>query len=104
MKKTILSAITVLVFICTAQAHARSGNNSYGNNSLSGRSYHHTTPSYAQPGYNSFSPAPQRHYNNGGQIYMQDGYPRNNGTYVMPHLKTKPDNYQWNNLGNRKGW
>ena len=40
----------------------------------------------------------ERHYNNGGQIYLQKGYVKKDGTYVEPHFKTKPDTYKWNNL------
>ncbi len=38
-----------------------------------------------------------RNYKNGGQLRMQRGYLRKNGTYVQPHLKTKPDNTTYNN-------
>ncbi len=39
-----------------------------------------------------------RNYNNGGQIRLQQGYPKKTGTYVSPHLKTRPDNKKWNNI------
>ncbi|MCL4418723.1 hypothetical protein M1146_01320 [Patescibacteria group bacterium] len=38
-----------------------------------------------------------RNYKNGGQLRMQRGYLKRNGTYVQPHLKTKPDNTIYNN-------
>lgn len=55
-----------------------------------------TTPTYTPPANNSND----RNYNNGGQLYMQSGYIKKDGTYVAPHLKTKPDNKQWNNYNN----
>lgn len=62
---------------------------------------------YAYPSYNSPTyslPAPsqprqERNYENGGQIRIQDGYMKSNGTYVDPHIKTTPDNNTWNNKG-----
>jgi len=103
MRKIIVSAITIFVFIFTAQAQAKGLGGFCGKTGMSGRGYHRTYPSYVQPRFKSLSPAPQRNYKNGGQIYMQAGYSRNNGTYVMPHFKTKPGNFRWNNLG-RKRW
>jgi len=32
------------------------------------------------------------------RYYINHGYSRSNGTYVMPHLKTTPDEYRWNNV------
>jgi len=55
------------------------------------------SPSYSAPVY--YESKPERTYDNGGQIRLQDGYFRNNGTYVEPHFKTTPDNYKWNNVG-----
>ena len=69
----------------------------YGNG-FSTQSY--SNPSYPEPVYSSPSysdPIPFRNYDNGGQLKFQNGYLRGNGIYVMPHLKTTPDNYQWNN-------
>lgn len=68
----------------------------YGN-SYSTPSY--LTPNYSSPNYNK----PERSYNNGGSLYMQNGYMKSNGTYVAPHLKTKPDSYQWNNYNELYG-
>ncbi len=39
----------------------------------------------------------ERNYSNGGQYKLQDGYQKSNGTYVLPHIKTTPDNKTWNN-------
>jgi len=39
----------------------------------------------------------QRNYTKGGEYHIQSGYRKSNGTYVAPHLKTKPDNVKWNN-------
>jgi len=52
---------------------------------------------------NSYYEAPRErsiNYDNGGQIKMQDGYFKSNGTYVSPHIKTTPDNNKWNNKSN----
>ena len=56
----------------------------------------YSSPSISEPNY--YDSHQERNYNNGGQIILQDGYMRSNGTYVAPHLKTTPDNYNWNNL------
>ena len=89
MKKLIVIIIfAVVAFFSTdlmAQTYKYSGRSGYGS------SYN----SYKSPSKGT------RNYKNGGQIYMQKGYTRKNGTYVRPHLKTRPDNYKWNNLGNR---
>ncbi len=77
------------------------------NKTMYGSSY--STPSYSQPSYlipSYSSPIynkPERNYNNGGSLYMQKGYMKSNGTYVAPHLKTKPDSYQWNNYNELYG-
>lgn len=55
----------------------------------------YTTPSYSMPSYSQ--PKQERNYNNGGQLKIQNGYTKSNGTYVQPHLKTTPDNIKWNN-------
>ncbi len=74
------------------------------NKELYGNSYStpsSTTPNYSTPSYStpSFSePKQERNYDNGGQLKLQDGYLKSNGTYVEPHLKTTPDNNKWNNL------
>lgn len=39
-----------------------------------------------------------RNYSGGGTIRVQKGYTKANGTYVAPHLKTKPDGIKSNNL------
>ncbi len=67
--------------------------NSYSTPSYSSPSY--STPSYFTPSYSE--PKQERNYDNGGQLKMQNGYMKSNGTYVEPHLKTTPDNNKWNN-------
>jgi hypothetical protein len=67
--------------------------NSYSTPSYSTPSY--STPSYSTPSYSQ--PKQERNYDNGGQLKMQNGYMKSNGTYVEPHLKTTPDNNKWNN-------
>jgi hypothetical protein len=54
---------------------------------------------YSSP-YSASKPTSQRTYSNGGSIKLQNGYMKNNGSYVRPHLKTSPDNKTWNNLSN----
>lgn len=51
---------------------------------------------YSEP-IRSNTEAKQKNYENGGQLYLQNGYFRSNGTYVEPHIKTKSDNQTWNN-------
>jgi len=58
----------------------------------------YSTPSYTPSTYPSTKV--KRSYNNGGQIRLQNGYTRSNGTYVAPHTKTKADNNTWNNKSN----
>ena len=65
------------------------------------------TPNYSTPRYSTPSdPTPansqlkqERNYDNGGQLKIQNGYLKGNGTYVEPHLKTTPDNNTRNNKG-----
>lgn len=38
-----------------------------------------------------------RNYSRGGSLYYQRGYSKSNGTYVQPHLKTRPDSSRYNN-------
>ena len=45
-----------------------------------------------------YTPKKSYNYKNGGQVYIQNGYYKSNGTYVAPHYKTRPDQYKWNNL------
>lgn len=54
-----------------------------------------TQPNYSQPNYPE--PRQERNYENGGQLRMQNGYMKRDGSYVEPHIKTTPDNNQWNN-------
>jgi hypothetical protein len=54
---------------------------------------------YSTPNYST--PKTERNYNNGGQLKMQNGYLKSNGSYVDPHLKTSPDN---NKLNNKSTW
>jgi len=49
-----------------------------------------------------YSYSKPRNYYRGGEYYLRDGYLKNNGTYVSPHIKTYPDNYEWNNYKPRK--
>ena len=97
MEKTLFIAAAVLMvvmFAAESQAGGRYG--SYG--TLSTRSY--SSSSYGSiPSFKSYSAPAPRNYKNGGEIHLQNGYLRGNGTYVDPHLKTRPDNTPYNNLG-----
>jgi len=53
----------------------------------------YSAPTFTEPVYSE----PKRNYDNGGQLKLQSGYIKSNGTYVEPHLKTTPDNSTWNN-------
>ncbi len=59
-----------------------------------GNSY--SSPSQSTPSYSA--PKTERTYENGGSVRLQKGYTKSNGTYVAPHVKTRPDNKTYNNL------
>lgn len=88
MKSKALSAflgLAILVFlVITATTSVEAARRSYGGSS------------YRSPSY--------RNYSNGGSLYYQRGYLKKNGTYVQPHLKTKPDNTPYNNRKYRLGY
>lgn len=72
--------------------------NTYSTPSYSNPTYstpNYSTPTYSTPSYTQ--PKQERNYDNGGQLKIQNGYMKSNGTYVEPHLKTTPDNNEWNN-------
>ena len=48
--------------------------------------------------YDYYGYSKPRNYRRGGEIYLQDGYFRNDYEYIAPHIKTYPDQYEWNNL------
>ncbi len=85
MKKYLLIITIVLLFtfsVSTAEARKTS----------------FRTKSYT-PKIKTYAPkiTTPRNYKNGGQLRMQSGYLKKNGTYVQPHLKTKSDNTIYNN-------
>lgn len=107
MKKIIAAlAVALFCFNVTAQtkkdgspdmrykANKEAYGSSYSNSSSSSRSTY-TTPSYSQP-------KQERNYENGGSVRMQNGYTKSNGTYVAPHVKTRPDNKTYNNYNSYK--
>ena len=96
MKKITSVTIFFAVALLSTNVMAGSWGRSYGSSSS------YTVPKSRYQSYNTYKPGTTRNYRNGGQIYLQDGYQRKNGTYVIPHLKTKPDNYKWNNPGYRR--
>jgi len=109
MKKAILTILFLFAFISVINAqHLKKDGTPdmrYKENKILYGGYNYSTPSYdySTPSYDYSTPSydysnSERNYNNGGQIYLQDGYMKSDGTYILPHLKTKPDNYEWNNL------
>jgi len=54
---------------------------------------------YSMP--KTMTPKTERAYNNGGQLKIQNGYIKSNGSYVSPHLKATPDNRTDNNYRRR---
>ena len=102
MKKLLtLIAITILGFNANAQLKKdgspdmrfKANKEAYGN---SGSNSSYSSPSYSAPSYNQ--PRQERNYDNGGQVKVQNGYTKSNGTYVAPHLKSTPDNKKYNNI------
>ena len=95
-KAFFIAAAVMMAVMCAAESQAGGRYGSYGFSS---------PKSYPSSGYGSsynfkaITPATPRHYNNGGQIYLQNGYGKSNGAFVMPHYKTRPDSNPYNNLG-----
>lgn len=76
----------------TPDMRYKANKETYGN-SYSAPSY--STPSNSNSSYST--PKQERNYENGGNLRMQDGYMKSNGTYVQPHIKSTPDNNTYNN-------
>jgi hypothetical protein len=97
MEKTIFIAAAVLmVVMCAAESQA---GGRYGSCGLSSPKSYSSSGYGSIPSFKSYSAPASRNYSHGGEIYLQNGYGKSNGTYVMPHLKTRPDNTPYNNLG-----
>ena len=47
---------------------------------------------YSSPSYSTPKTTTPRNYTNDGQYKVQKDYQKKNGTYVVPHLKTKTEN------------
>lgn len=73
------------------KANKETYGNTYSSPAYSPSTYTHSTYS---------TPKAERNYSNGGQLKIQSGYTKSNGTYVSPHVKTTPDNNTWNNKNN----
>lgn len=78
------------------KANKQTYGNSYSTPTYSAPKSTYSTPTYSTP------TTTERTYNNGGQIKVQSGYQKSNGTYVAPHLKTTPDNNTYNNYKPKK--
>lgn len=90
MKKYLFILVVVLIFaFAISPAEARKS-------SLRIKSYTPKIKTYT-PKYIAPKISTPKNYKNGGQLYMQKGYLKKNGTYVQPHLKTKSDNTIYNN-------
>jgi len=103
MKRLIILAVVAAIIFCAADVMAQNWVHNY-NRGSGGYSYPHNNYSAFGSGnrnYDAFNPRPQRNYRHGGETYLQDGYYRNYGHFVAPHLKTRPDSYRWNNLRSR---
>ncbi|MCX6783768.1 MAG: hypothetical protein NT141_01720 [candidate division WWE3 bacterium] len=60
---------------------------------------------YKAPKIQTFKPTTYRNYTGGGTLKYQNGYFKpSTGTYVQGYLKTKPDNYTWNNRKSLYGY
>lgn len=100
MKKTLLTAGLLIIIGISAQAQYkkdgtpdmryRENKETYQNNFNNNNNFYYSAPKESAP----------KNYDNGGQIKMQDGYFKSNGTYVEPHIKTTPDQNKWNNKSN----
>lgn len=103
--KKIIAALAVTLFCFNAIAQTKkdgspdmrfkANKEAYGGYSSSSRSSSSSTPSYSQP-------KQERNYDNGGSVRVQNGYTKSNGTYVAPHVKTRPDNKTYNNYNSYK--
>ncbi len=90
MKKTLLFLAVFTLFSISAIAQTKK-------DGTPDMRYKANRQSYSTPSYSTPSQSSQRNYSNGGQYRVQNGYQKQNGTYVSPHLKTTPDNKKWNN-------
>ena len=79
----------------TPDMRYKANKQAYGTTYNTTPSYNYFPPQYSQP-------KPKKNYPDGGKIVLQNGYIKKNGTYVESHLKTTPDNNEWNNL--KKSW
>ena len=106
--KKIISILAIALFTINATAQTKkdgtpdmrykANKEVYGgssNSSSSSSRSTYSTPSYSQP-------KQDRNYENGGSVRMQNGYTKSNGTYVAPHVKTRPDNKTYNNYNSYK--
>ncbi len=107
MKKTIIILTSITFFTLGVNAQTKKDGTPdmryKANKETYGNSY--STPSYSTPRSSTptySEPRTERNYSNGGQYRVQDGYPKSNGSYVAPHIKTTPDNNTYNNYKSRK--
>lgn len=91
--KTLFLALLSFTTISVSAQLKKDGTPDMRFNSNRGTSINTYTDAYS-------TPKVEKNYNNGGQIKLQDGYMKTNGTYVSPHVKTTADNKKWNNKSN----
>ncbi|MCF8293548.1 MAG: hypothetical protein K9I70_07035 [Chitinophagaceae bacterium] len=97
MKKVIFTFAIVLIGALSVNAQTKKDGTPdmryNANKQTYGNSY--STPKSSNTDY--YAPKTERNYDNGGQYKVQSGYQKSNGTYVAPHIKTTPDNNNFNN-------
>ena len=96
MKKVLLSIVAISLFSLSTFAQTKKDGTPDMRYKSNKQANSNTYKTPVSPVYTLPKPT-QRNYTNGGQYKIQNGYPKSNGTYVAPHLKTKPDNVKWNN-------
>jgi len=100
MKKLILSAGILMIIGLSAKAQHYNKNGSL---DMRYRENKQTQNNFSNSNNNTYYTPPRetpKNYDNGGQIRMQSGYQKSDGTYIAPHVKTTPDNNKWNNKSN----
>lgn len=90
MKKILIAILAITMSITYGYAQTKKDGTPDMRYKANRQAYSTTIPS-------SSKTSTPRNYKNGGEYRIQSGYVKSNGTFVNPHLKTKPDNVKWNN-------
>lgn len=97
------AVVILLLLAMPVLAQSKSKKDIFGNNSLKSSNSNSfnsfgNTNSFSNKSTNPYmNNTPDRNYSNGGSYKIQNGYFKNDGSYVAPHLKTEPDNFKFNN-------